>query len=124
MDNTKEELNTMCKSIAEELDGYAYGELIYSESEGGFIENDDEHEDDGLYSWLSNDALDIKVLTDLDGKEIYGARICVTFGGPNIYVDTDDGLVKGYWGCAGATAELSGSICDTINDMIAEIRGC
>ena len=48
------------------------------------------------YDYL-DDVLDIKYIVGSDGT-YYGAEILVTFGGPNIYVDTRDNTVYGYWG--------------------------
>lgn len=119
----KNELIANCKSVAEELEGYAYGNLIYCEEEGGFIDKTDDVEDDGLGAWLSY-VLDIRVTTDLSGNDLYGARVCVACGGPNIYVDTCEGCVEGYWGTEHVSVELSGSACEVINDLISEYRGC
>ena len=43
------------------------------------------------------DALDIQYIINQD-KTYRGARILVAFGGPNIWVNTQDGTVDGYWG--------------------------
>ena len=48
------------------------------------------------YDYL-DDVLDIKYIVGHDGT-YYGAEILVTFGGPNIYVETRDNTVRGYWG--------------------------
>jgi hypothetical protein len=50
------------------------------------------------YDYL-DDVLDIKYIvgSGWDGT-YYGAEIMVTFGGPNIYVDTRDNTVYGFWG--------------------------
>lgn len=42
------------------------------------------------------EALDIEY-TISNKREYLGARICVTFGGPNIYVDTRHNTVTGHW---------------------------
>jgi len=43
------------------------------------------------------DALDIEYYIGSDG-EYRGARLLVTFGGPNIWVDVKTNYVEGYWG--------------------------
>ena len=48
------------------------------------------------YDYL-DDVLDIMYIVGSDGT-YYGAEIMVTFGGPNIYVETRDNTVRGYWG--------------------------
>jgi len=59
------------------------------------IEKPEEEEED-ISDWL-NDALDIQYIVN-QKKEYLGARILVTFGGPNIWVDTQYNKVEGYWG--------------------------
>ena len=35
----------------------------------------------------------------INGKwETLGYEFCVRYGGPNVYLDTEQGIVKGYWG--------------------------
>ena len=48
------------------------------------------------YDYL-DDMLDINYIITRDG-EYRGAEILVGFGGPNIYVETRDCTVRGYWG--------------------------
>jgi hypothetical protein len=43
-----------------------------------------------------NDALDIQYIVD-GAKNYLGAKILVTFGGPNIWIDTQHNTVDGYW---------------------------
>ena len=119
----REELTMSCKGIAEELESYEYGQLVYIENEGGFVDKteENEEEDDGLYGWLNN-VMDIRVTTSLDGKDLYGARICVACGGPNIYVNTEDCIVEGYWGTEHVSVGISGSVCETLNDILDECR--
>ncbi len=124
MSGIREELHRMCMSIAEELEGYEYGSLIYTDGEG-FVDKTEENEDkdDGLSAWLGY-VLDIRVITDLNGKDLYGVRLCVACGGPNIYVDTEKEIVEGYWGTEHVTCGLSGSVCSSIDDLIEEYRAC
>lgn len=42
------------------------------------------------------DALDIEYVVGQD-KTYRGARVLVTFGGPNIWIDTQHNWVEGYW---------------------------
>tara|TARA_Y100000310_G_scaffold302519_1_gene339937 strand:+ start:255 stop:548 length:294 start_codon:yes stop_codon:yes gene_type:complete len=49
------------------------------------------------------DALDIQYIINQD-KTYRGARILVAFGGPNIWVNTQQGVVEGYWWGDDATA--------------------
>ena len=47
------------------------------------------------YDYL-NDALDIEYTVSSD-KQYLGARVLVTCGGPNIWIDTRLKQVQGYW---------------------------
>jgi len=42
------------------------------------------------------DVLDIEYITD-SKKEYLGARVLVSFGGPNIWINTRTKQVEGYW---------------------------
>jgi len=59
-----------------------------------------EREDEGQVSmdgleYLSN-ALDIEYIVN-GQREVLGARILVAFGGPNIWINTKNKTVEGYW---------------------------
>jgi hypothetical protein len=47
------------------------------------------------YDYLE-DILDINYIVDGNGEYI-GARILVAFGGPNIWIDTQQKRIDGYW---------------------------
>ena len=61
------------------------------------LETEHYHEDQPTaYDWI-NKSLDIQYKKKKK-KEYLGARILVTFGGPNIWVNTQYDQVEGYWG--------------------------
>ena len=76
----EEQLRRMCKNIAEEItEGKTReGKNVYMQD---FME--------GVY--------DIEWVTNQD-HSYKGARLLVAGGGPNIWVNTQDGTVDGYWG--------------------------
>ena len=92
---TADDLHDMVKSIALNITN----ELIDQEPDE-FERWHDEGEPDDFtptgYDYL-DDVLDIMYIVGSDGT-YYGAEILVTFGGPNIYVETRDNTVRGYWG--------------------------
>ena len=53
-----------------------------------------------------NDVLDIQYTVSSDLKTMLGARLLVSYGGPNIWVDTMRGEVEGFWGSETATAKF------------------
>ncbi len=86
MTTTKQMLENHVKDVAEnEIFEAYYG-------------NDDENQDDSAYlDWL-NGILDVMYYIGQEPGDYRGVRIAVALGGPNIYVDTLDGEVVGYWG--------------------------
>jgi hypothetical protein len=132
MSDTKKELEEMCKNIAEKLGLFASG-YVYDNEEGKMVDKDEIVNEDGeydedryedLYQYLFEDNLGIKILTSLDGSDYFGAEICVAWGGPNIYIETRDSYVKGYWGSDQVEYPLSYTVRDRIDDEIEELRSC
>lgn len=72
------------------------------------VESDDDDEPNDAYAYLS-DVLDIEYRIGSDG-EYRSAQVLVAFGGPNIYVDTADMRVKGYWWMTKADAEFEDTL--------------
>ena len=58
------------------------------------IEWQDE-ENQTAFDYIS-DALDIQYIVN-SAKEYLGAKILVSFGGPNIWINTQHNQVEGYW---------------------------
>lgn len=80
-----------------EIDGKFYEEF-FEDSDGNILTGGvekDLHEKSG-FDYLS-DALDVEYTISRSG-EYLGASVLVTFGGPNIWVDTRWNTVKGRWG--------------------------
>lgn len=50
---------------------------------------------------------------------LIGVRVLVAFGGPTIYIDTFDGVVRGYWGGT-QSYPLNYNVVDTINDYFED----
>lgn len=57
-------------------------------------------------------------------KEYVHGRICIAFGGPNVYIDTDDGKVKLYWWADYAEAYLSKEAIDALDSELEELYDC
>lgn len=71
-----------------------------------------------LYSYFA-DVLDIEYTISSRGDYL-GARIAVALGGPNIYIDTREGEVKGYWGTDRAERWIPSEICKEIDGIMEE----
>ena len=65
-------------------------------------------------SYFEN-VLDINYTIHSDG-DFKSCRVAISLGGPNIYIDTADREVQGYWGFDRYFAYLDNDICDSIDD--------
>ena len=81
------------------------------------VESIEQMED--AYGWLE-DALDIEYIIGSDGS-YRGARLLLTCGGPNIWVDTKYGRVEGYWWSDSYTESVDTSELDA---MLEELYSC
>ena len=57
-------------------------------------------------------------------NNVLGTRLLVAFGGPNIWVDTRDKEVQGYWGQGKVYENLSEAVCTWVDDAFADLRSC
>lgn len=72
-----------------------------------------------MTAMLSQNTLTITLELTIYGVGLIGVRILVAFGGPNIYIDTFDGVVRGYWGGT-QSYPLGYNVADTINDYFED----
>ena len=106
MDN---ELKGYCENIRKELNA------IY---EGTTQERNDDGEQMTLYDYF-NDALDYEYTIASTG-DFFGVRVYVTLGGPNVWIDTRNGVIAGSWGTDRAETWLPSEIANEINDIFRE----
>jgi hypothetical protein len=76
-------------------------------------------EEASAFDYLES-ALDIEYVIGSDG-EYRGGRVLVAFGGPNIWVDTQNGTVDGYWW--GDTAHETFEDALGLDDALRELWG-
>ncbi len=69
------------------------------------------------------DALDVEVTRPLNG-DYRGARILLTFGGPNIWLDTAERELQGAWGGKRVNMFVPYDVCEEIDAAIEEYAGC
>jgi hypothetical protein len=67
------------------------------------------------------DALDIEYIVN-SKREYLGARVLVSFGGPNIWINTRTNLVEGYWWGAYAKALFDDGI--GLDDALQTLWEC
>lgn len=97
--------------IAEELESFESS----LESDAPPSSDDDDDEDpDNLKDWL-DDNLGVHYTVN-DDLDVIGVVICVAWGGPNIYVDTLQGVVRGYWGLDEHSVPLSEDLIESIDE--------
>lgn len=134
-DNTAE-----CIRIANELDALASGNMIrcpecgevvnlpYEEGEsieldcGCKIDIDDLDDLDevSMYDYFEDHIYDIEYTIggDFDYRDV---RVMIAFGGPNIYINTNNKRVELYWGFSRAEAALSDRAVEAIDDCFEDI---
>ena len=124
------ELYEMVKDVAETLEMVHNG--AYRCHYCGAIADDDiiicrncgkkdQYEPYSLYDYINDKVLSVEYRTFGKNDPITSVSLCVTFGGPNICIDTDSNDVIGYWGCEKAVYGLDDAICDEINEIFQEL---
>ena len=79
----------------------------------GFYEFENEDDEEGTYYF--DDIYNTDFIWRM-GYGLMGVRIMVACGGPNIWVDTFEKTVHGYWGGDEAIAYLTNDCCERIED--------
>ena len=98
------------------------GEYTYYIMPDGEEILEDDVEPASLFDYF-NDMLDIDYVVDRE-KQFKGARIMVTCGGPNIFIDSYRGIVELFWWTEHASAEIPADLCDAINDIFRDYYYC
>ena len=121
---TEQMLQDRCKEIADELIAISDSRL-FRDADGYTFEADDmdEAEEKDPFATLVEmneyleDAYDFKATIDSDGR-IESIRAAVATGGPNIYIDTDECAVCGYWGGDRAKSYLTRCVADEVEEAL------
>lgn len=66
-----------------------------------------------------DDILDIEYFIG-GNKDFRGVELTLTYGGPNIFVNTKTKEVKGYWGCSEYKRYISDEACNFIDSIFEE----
>lgn len=114
MSNTANDLQNYVDGIAADLRRLYEADPTDEEREAA-EENGDACD---LYTYFE-DVLDVEYTISRCGDYL-GARIAVALGGPNIYIDTREGEVKGYWGTDRAECWIPSEICEEIDSIMEE----
>ena len=104
---TDDRLKDQCEHIASQL------------TDGFGNEVNEDGEPLSAFDYLQ-DVFDIQYVIGSD-KTFIAARVLVAFGGPNIWVDTERGIVEGFWWGNYAKASFDDSI--GLDDALEELYG-
>lgn len=115
---TADELHDMCQRVREELQ--ALYDADYSDEERE--EREESGEACDLYDYF-NDVLDYEFAIS-SRRDMLGVKVWVTLGGPNIWIDTREGYIKGAWGTDRADVWLPSEIADEISTIFEDIYNC
>ena len=115
------ELREMLENIREELTSLYEAE--YTEEEREELEELEERGDNADLWDYFRDVLDVEYRVSSRG-EYRGAYIWVTLGGPNIYIDTFAGVIRGAWGSDRDEVWLPSEICAEIDAIFEEYFAC
>ncbi len=135
---TMEEHNEYCERIADEIDKICSGDM-YKTPEGDEIDaarvdpsvleeylERMEAEEITIYDYF-DEYFDIKFTVSPcrgGGFDYEGARIMITYGGPNVYVDTTEGKVLLYWWTERGEAFLTCNAIDQIDEYARDCFDC
>lgn len=114
----KNRLQEMCNNIAQDI---AAG-ITYKEAEMDHEEHGTSPDDSITGFDYLQDALDIQYIVN-GNKEYLAARVLVSFGGPNIWINTQTQTVEGYWWGDAAFASYHGDAMG-IDEACRELWGC
>ncbi len=108
-----EDIKEQVQYIAKKISNPDWSEL----NKGRDIESEGEF---SAFDYLQ-DALEIEYIVS-SKKEYLGARVLVTFGGPNIWINTRTKTVEGYWWSDSATASFQDNL--GLDAALEELFSC
>lgn len=103
------ENRAMLENIREELENIYNGKEM---NEDGEIKT--------FWDYISEDVLDLNYIINAD-KSYKAVSLLITFGGPNIYIDTWEKEIKLFWGGEKETLWLPSEITEEIDSVMEEI---
>lgn len=88
--------------------------------------SDDYAEQMTVGQYLFDDCFDVEVTRKgIDPRgEVSGVKVCIGFGGPNVYVDTNDCKVKLYWWGDYGEWPIENDVAVAIDDYAQELSEC
>lgn len=77
-----------------------------------------EIEDSSIYDYL-NDVLDIEYIVS-GSLDYLGCEICLAYGGPGIYLNTREQVIKGRWWGDKTDYMLNNDLCNAVDEVMEE----
>jgi hypothetical protein len=111
----QKELDKICKGYAKDLK-----ERWEFHQTDEYEELEDIYEDERTLYYLLDDILDLEFTCTADRSYI-SAEFALGIGGPNIYVDTRRGVVKGGWGNARSEYYIDDEVKDWLDDYFDDM---
>lgn len=111
MSDIDKQLFQSCKVVAKEVEEAA--ENCF------WVRDEFENEDEDDAHFYFDESYNIDYIWRI-GAGVIGVRVMVACGGPNIWVDTYDRCVHGYWGASDEKYPLTKETCDAIDDVFRE----
>lgn len=122
--------DSMLKQITEAVDsGCPFGVVnlytgdVFSDMSEALDNTDaDEQENLGAASGMDylGDALDIKYIVNSD-RSYLSAKVCIGYGGPNVWINTDTNELEVYWGSRAETRALPAEFIRGLDDALGEL---
>lgn len=121
MSNTNEMLQRMVDGIAAELKAVYDGEVIATEENSNeFMVEVGSPISLWDYFLTNNDIYNIDYIVSSDKETLTAVRLMVACGGPNIYINTWENAVQGYWWGDTASAWIPYEVADEITEVFQE----
>lgn len=83
-----------------------------------FTDEERENEEDNLWAYF-DDVLDINYTINSDFT-YKGCELCVAWGGPGIWIDTNNGVIKCRWWGSSFDVCLDGDLCNLIDGIFSD----
>lgn len=98
---------------------YTINEELERQVKGTIEELNEAIEQETLYDYIC-ESLDIKFISN-PSHELLGGILAVALGGPNVYVDTYEKQIKGFWGNDNFYLPLDNDVVDELNFILEEL---
>lgn len=114
----------MVDGIAAELKAVYNGELL-ADAETAERYGIEENEPIDMFAYLFDmDVYNTEYVVASDKETLLGVRLLVACGGPNIYINTWENSIDGYWWGSTAKAWIPSEVADAITEAYQMVWSC